>query len=412
MKIKLIALLILGCSTLVSGQQSTAKPTDWPQWRGPNRDGSAPSFTAPKAWPANLTQRWKVEVGLGYSTPVIVGDRVFVFSRRGEDEVLAALDAATGKQIWIAQYPAPYTLVKAAMTHGMGPKSTPVHADGKLFTFGISGILSAWDAASGKMLWQKAAPAAGPTFSTSQSPLFDRGSLIVHVGGDKAGALTAFDPNSGKPKWEWTGDGPGYGSPVVADIGGTRQIITLTWQNLVGVAADTGALLWRRPFRSRSDVNALTPLVSGSTVIVSGGDAGVLAVNVSKKGAEWVAEDAWHSDETFFQLSNLTIVGDALFGLSAEGMGRYVIIDLKSGKLLWSGEPRAAANAAFQKAGNLLIVLEADGEILIADGGNKAAFTPLHRYKVSEAATWGAPSISGNRIFVKDLTTVALWTVD
>jgi hypothetical protein len=93
-------------------------------------------------------------------------------------------------------------------------------------------------------------------------------------------------------------------------------------------------------------------------------------------------------------------------------MGRYVIIDLKSGKLLWSGEPRAAANAAFQKAGNLLIVLEADGEILIADGANKTAFTPMHRYKISDAATWSAPAISGNRIFVKDLTTVGLWTVD
>ena len=411
MKPRLMALLILGSSTLISAQRPPAAG-DWPQWRGPNRDGSAPSFTVPKVWPEKLTQKWSVEVGLGYASPVIVGDRVFIFTRRNDDEVLAALDAATGKQIWIAQYPAPYTLVRAAAAHGMGPKGTPVFADGRLFTFGISGILSAFDAASGKLLWQKPAPAAGPTFSTSQSPLFDRGSLIAHVGGDKVGALTAFDPATGDAKWKWEGDGPGYGSPIVAEIGGTRQIITLTFQNLVGVAADTGQLLWKRAFRSRSDVNALTPLVSGSMVIVSGGDAGVLAVNVSKKGTEWVAEDAWHSDETFFQLSNLTIVRDALFGLSAEGMGRYVIIDLKTGKLVWSGEPRAAANAAFQKAGDLLIVLEADGEILIADGANRTAFTPTHRYKVSEAATWAAPAISGNRLFVKDLTTLALWTVD
>src|SRR6185436_1924968 len=133
-----------------------------------------------------------------------------------------------------------------------------------------------------------------------------------------------------------------------------------------------------------------------------------LAVNVSKKGTEWVAEDAWKSDETFFQLSNLTLVRDVVFGLAAEGSGRYVIIDLKTGQILWKGEPRAAANAAFQKAGNLLIVLEADGEILIADGANHAAFTPLHRYKVSELPTWAAPAISGNRLFVKDESTLAL----
>ncbi len=412
MKTKLIALLILGSSTFLAAQRPTAPSADWPQWRGPNRDGSAPSFTAPKAWPEKLTERWKVDVGIGYATPVLAGDRVFMFTRRMNDEVVVALDAASGKQVWIAQYPAPYTLIQAARAHGMGPKGTPVFADGRLFTFGISGILSAFDAASGKLLWQKAAPAAGPIFSTSQSPLFDRGSLIVHVGGEKGGALTAFDPSTGNPKWQWNGDGPGYGSPVVAEIAGTRQIITLTFQNLVGVSADTGQLLWKRAFRSRSDVNALTPLVSGSTVIVSGGDAGVLAVNISKKGADWVAEDAWHSDETFFQLSNLMIVRDVLFGLAAEGSGRYVIIDLKTGKLLWSGEPRAAANAAFQKAGDLLIVLEADGEILIADGANHAAFTPLHRYKVSDAATWAAPAISGNRLFVKDESSLALWTVD
>ena len=406
---QILLFVLVGATTLTAQAPGSG---DWPQWRGPNRDGSAPSFTVPKAWPAALKPGWKAEVGLGYATPVVAGDRVFMFTRRDDDEVVAAFEAATGKQIWLAQYPAPYTLIRAAASHGMGPKGTPVFADGRLFTFGISGILSAFDAATGKVLWQKPAPEAGPTFSTSQSPLYDRGLLIVHVGGDKSGALTAFEPATGDVRWKWDGDGPGYGSPVVAEIGGTRQIITLTWQNLVGVSAETGALLWKRPFRSRSDVNALTPLISGSTVIVSGGDAGVLAVNVSRNGEAWLAEDAWHSDETFFQLSNMIVVRDALFGLSAEGSGRYVIIDLKTGKLVWSGEPRAAANAAFQRAGDTLIVLEADGEILIADGANRTAFAPLKRYKVSEAATWAAPALSGNRIFVKDLTSLALWTVE
>jgi outer membrane protein assembly factor BamB len=412
MNTKFLVLLVVAGSTLLHAQRPAAPSSDWPQWRGPNRDGSAPSFVAPKVWPDKLTQRWKVDVGIGYASPVVGGDRVFVFTRRNDDEVVVALDAATGRQIWIAQYPAPYELISAARAHGMGPKGTPAYADGKLFTHGISGILSAFDAATGKVLWRKPAPAAGPIFSTSQSPIVDRGLVIAHVGGDKQGALTAFDVNTGAPKWQWAGDGPGYGSPVVAEIGGTRQVITLTFQNLVGVSADTGQLLWKRPFRSRSDVNALTPIVSGSTVIVSGGDAGILALNISRRGAEWVAEDAWHSDDTFFQLSNLSLVGDALFGLSAEGRGRYVIIDAKTGKIVWSGEPRAAENAAFQNASSLLLVLEDDGELIVADGTNRAAFTPLHRYKVADAATWAAPAISGNRLFVKDVSSVALWTVD
>src|ERR1700738_409743 len=116
---------------------------DWPQWRGPNRDGSAPSFRAPKAWPEKLTVKWKVDEGLGYATPVLSGNRVYMFSRKGENETLEALDAASGKVIWAKSYPAPYTLVQAAAPHGMGPKSTPVVADGRIFTFGISGILTA-----------------------------------------------------------------------------------------------------------------------------------------------------------------------------------------------------------------------------------------------------------------------------
>lgn len=404
---------VLGCVALGGGALRAQRPAaDWPQWRGPNRDGSAPSFAPPKTWPENLTRRWKVDVGIGYATPVVVGTRVYTFSRRDENEVVAALDAASGKQIWLTQYPAPYMLVKAAASHGMGPKSTPAFADGRLFTLGISGILSAFDAATGKLLWQKPAPAAGPTFSTSQSPIVDRGLLIVHVGGNKEGGLTAFDPATGNQRWVWNGDGPGYGSPVVAEIGGTRQVIVPTYQNLVGVSAETGELLWKRPFKARSDVNAITPLVSGQTVITSGVEVGVVALRISKQGAQWSTEDAWLNDSSLAQLSNGAIVRDALFGLAAAGSGTYVILDLKTGKPLWTGEPRAAANVAIQKAGDLLLILENDGDLIVADGSKTSALTPIHRYKVADTATWAAPAISGNRIFVKDETSVTLWTLD
>ena len=408
--LKLAAIVVLGSTAMLGAQQ---RPTsDWPQWRGPNRDGSAPSFTAPKAWPETLTQRWKVEVGLGYATPVLVGNRVYIFSRRAEDESLAALDAATGKQIWESHYAAPYTLVRAALPHGMGPKATPAFADGKLFTHGISGILSAFDAASGKLLWQKPAPAVGPTFSTSQSPIVDRGLLIVHVGGNKEGGLTAYDLNTGNQRWRWDGDGPGYGSPVVAEIAGTRQVITPTYQNLVGVSAETGELLWKRPHKARSDVNAITPLVAGDTIISSGVEVGVVAVKLSRRGNQWTAEDAWLNDSTYFQLSNGTIVRDALFGLSSVGSGTYVILDTKTGKPLWTGQPRSAANAAIQKAGDLLLVLEDDGELLVVNGADTSGFSPTRRYKVADTPTWAAPAISGNRVFVKDATSVTLWTLD
>ena len=237
--------LLVGASAVVAVTASLAsaqqRPADWPQWRGPNRDGAIASFTEPKSWPEKLTRQWKVEVGLGYASPVLVGGRVYLFSRQGENEILQALNADTGAKIWDSSYPATFTVSPAAARHEKGPKSTPTFAAGKLFTLGMTGIVTAFDAATGKRLWQTPASPPGPLYHTAMSPLVDRGLVIVHVGGHNQGALTAFDASTGAVKWRWDGDGPGYGSPIVTEFDGTRQIITLTQDNLVGVAAATGA---------------------------------------------------------------------------------------------------------------------------------------------------------------------------
>ena len=160
------------CAAVVAAR--TPAP-DWPQWRGPNRDGTLASFTEPNAWPDTLTQRWKIEVGTGYATPIVVGNRVYAFSRQNENEVMRAIDAASGKVIWESSYAAPFNMNSATARHGPGPKSTPAFADGRLFTMGMSGIVTAFDAATGKQLWQKPVPPVQPTFHTAQSPLVDRG---------------------------------------------------------------------------------------------------------------------------------------------------------------------------------------------------------------------------------------------
>ena len=387
---------------------------DWPQWRGVNRDGGASTFRPPAKWPEALSMKWRHDVGEGYATPVVAGDMVYAFGRQagGDNELVTAFAATTGKQLWQTRYPAPYTLVKAAAGHGMGPKATPAYADGRLFTFGISGILTAFDAKTGKILWQKPAPAVGPTFTTSQSPLVDRGRLIVHVGGANGGALTAFDPATGDPKWQWTGDGPSYGSPIVAELGGVRQIVTFTLDNLVGVSADTGELLWLRPFKAPSQVNAGTPVAYRDMIIVSGQDLGITAFRVSRQGGKWVTENVWENGDLFYRLSNSVIVGNALFGLSPQNRGQFFFIDAATGKTLWTGEPRTADNAAIAKAGNVLLILKTSGELIVADGSNTSGLTPIRTYKVAEPPTWGAPSFAGNRIFVRDATGVSTWTVE
>ena len=399
---------VAGLTAVLSAQNATP---DWPQWRGPNRDGTLASFTEPRAWPESLIRQWKVEVGTGYATPIIVGNRVYAFTRQGVNEVMRALDAGSGKVVWETSYPAPFELNSAAARHGPGPKSTPTFDHGRLFTLGMSGIVTAFDAATGKQLWQKAAPAVQPIYHTAQSALVDRGLVILHVGGNNQGALTAFDAATGAVKWAWNGDGPGYGSAILAELGGARQVIVFSQQNLVGVDAANGQLLWQVPFMARATTNSITPLVYGQTVIVSGQGKPLTAYRISKRNDQWAAEVAWENDQLQMSFSNPVLVRDAVFSLSPLNSGQFFWADAKTGNTLWRSAPRQAVNAAIVRAADYLFVLKDDGQLMVARS-TPGGFEPLKTYTVADSATWAPPVISGNRVFVKDVSTLALWTLN
>jgi outer membrane protein assembly factor BamB len=384
---------------------------DWPQFRGPNRDGAVASFVEPKTWPDRLAQRWKVEVGEGHATPVLVGDRIYTFTRQGANEVMQALDAATGKVVWQTRYAAPVTVNPAAQAHGPGPKATPTFATGRLYTLGMGGIVTAFDAASGKQLWQKPAGKVLPLYGTSASPLVDRGLVIVNVGGHDQGALTAFDANTGDVKWSWTGDGPSYASPLAADVDGVRQIITLSQDNIIGVSAADGRLLWRRPFKTEYTQNIINPLLAGNMLIIAGYQNPTAAIRLVRKGDQWTTENVWENSGVSLYMSNGVLVGDTLFGLSHRNRGQYFLLDTKTGKTIWTGMPRATENAAIVRAGNVVFSLEDDAELVVGRV-NAGAFQELKRYTVANGATWAQPVLSGNRIFVKDVSTLALWTLN
>ncbi len=198
----------------------------------------------------------------------------------------------------------------AATKHGPGPKSTPVFADGKLFSIGFNGTVTAFDAATGKQLWQKPGTMPLPFYNSHAfSPLVDRGLVIFHTGGHMQGALTAFDVNTGAVKWSWPGDGPGYGSPVIAEFGGTRQLVTITQGKIVSVDPATGTLLWERPYVSANFTNAVTPVVYGQTLIVSGNGGPTVAVAVTKENNQWVTSTAWENADVQYRLSNSVLVG-------------------------------------------------------------------------------------------------------
>jgi len=388
-----------------------AAAQDWPQWRGPDRNGSIAGFDVPAAWPAGLTEQWKVEVGLGYGSPLLIGDRVYLFTRQGNDEVMLALDAGSGETIWRTSYDASFDMMPATARHGPGPKSTPTHADGRLFTLGISGIVTAFDAATGRQLWQMPAGPVQPTYHTGQSPFVDGDLMILHVGGQDAGALTAFEVATGDVRWSWDGDGPAYGSPIVAELEGVRQVITYTQENFVGVSAETGQLLWRRPYTTASTTTSQTPHVYQNDVIEAGRGNGITRFRVVREGNAWTTENVWHTDEVSLHMTNGVIVDGVLFGLSHLNRGQYFGLDLDTGEVLWTSAPRQADNAAIVYAGTTIFSLEADAELVVLPS-SRTGFEPVRRYEVATSATWAQPTLSGNRVFVKDVDSLTLWTVN
>jgi outer membrane protein assembly factor BamB len=401
--------LVAGFSTAIHGQN---RGPDWTQWRGQNRDGAVTGFSTPTSWPENLVQKWKVDVGLGYASPIVVGNRLYMFSRQGGDEVMSALDGDTGKVVWRTGYPVTFTMHSAAVKHGMGPKSTPTFSGGRLFSIGMTGVVTAFDANTGKQLWQKPGSEPLPLYTShSFSPLVDRGLVIFHVGGHNQGALTAYDVNTGAVKWSWNGDGPGYGSPILVDLAGTRQIVTITQGKIVGVDPANGTLLWERPFVSSNSTNAVTPVLYGQTVIVSGNGGPTTAFTVTKQNNQWTTQTVWENADIPYRLSNSVLVHDALFGLTTKNSGQYFSVDAKTGKTVWTSEPRAAAQAAILQAGDLVFSLQDDGNLVIFRSGT-AAFEPIRRYHVADSETWTQPTISGSRIFVKDVSNLALWTLN
>lgn len=385
-------------------------PAAWPQWRGPARDGVASAFTVPTAWPAQLTRKWEATVGVGHASPVIAGSRVVVYTRQGTREMVAAHDFESGRQLWQQGVEAPYTVNPAAAGHGPGPKSTPAIGGGRVFTLGISGIFSAHDLATGKLLWRKNAPATPPEYGTATSPLIDGGSVIAFLGGKNAGALTAMDAATGAVKWEWKGDGPGYSSPIIATFAGTRHVIVQSQTKLVGVNAADGRLLWETPVKTPFEQNSVTPVVFNGLVIYSGLENPTTALRVTaSQGKGWSVVPAWRNEDVSMYMSSPAATGNALFGLSNKNRGQFFAIDAAGGKTLWTTKGREAENASIVRAGDYLLLATTNSELVVARA-NATRYEEVKRYSVADSAMWAHPAFAGRTIIVKDVNTLTAWS--
>ena len=389
-----------------------ASAQDWPQWRGPNRDAKATGFQVPDTWPAELTKRWSVEVGDGVATPALVGDKLYVFSRQEANEIVRCLNAATGEEVWKYQYES--RPADGPASRFGGPRSSPTVTGGKVVTLGARGIVSCLDAATGDFLWQRNEFDSWPRFYASSSPLIVDDVCIVQLGGERDGGIFAYDLASGEPKWRWTGDGPGYGSPVPMAVNDTKAVVALTSRNVVSVSLESGSLLWQTAYAAPPrGYNASTPIVDGEVLCYAGSGRGTKAVKLAAEGDKLAASDVWANDANSVQYNSPVLKDGFIYGITNDD--KLFCINAETGETAWTQafpeRSRQRGYGSVVDAGSVMVGLNPSSQLVVFEPTGMQ-YKQLASYTVAETETFAYPILSAGRIFIKDQDSVTLWTTE
>lgn len=406
--------LALGALLTLIALSPVTNAQEWTQWRGPGRDGVVSDKSAPAAWPEQLQRIWRVEIGEGYSSPVVAGGRAFIHSRRDPEEMVVAVNLADGKILWEQKYQAAFKKNQYAVQMAKGPNSTPLVIDNRLFTLGVTGVLTAWDTATGRNLWVRDFSPAIDTSKmfcgTAASPLLVNNRLVVQVGSDiHGGKILGLDPVTGKTQWEWSGLGPGYASPVVIEVAKQAQIVTLTQGSIIGLNAKDGRELWSLPFPDEWHENITTPLWTGTHLIISGTRQGTHAYTLAQKDGKWQATEVWKNPEVAMYMSS-PVFGDGLiYAHSSKKKGQFVALDAKTGAVRWATEGREGEHASLLLTSRHVVFLTNNADLIVVKRATPA-FAVERKYDVAESATWSMPVLLGANVLVRDATGLILLT--
>jgi outer membrane protein assembly factor BamB len=400
----------LAAGAVVLGLAPPATRGDWPQWRGPNRDAKATDFKAPKTWPKELTQKWKVTVGDGIASPALVGDKLYVFSRQADAEVARCLSAETNKELWKDRYDVEFK--GKGDTAYPGPRSSPAVSDGVVVTFGVNGTLSALKADTGEKVW-RIETGGKPRFHTACSPIVVDKMVVVQVGSEGTGGVSAYDLADGGVKWQWTDEGASYASPVLMTVGTTKMIVAETDKSVVGIGLQDGKTLWKTPFplagKGPGQYNASTPMVAGQTVIFSGIGRGTRALKIEKKDDAFATKDFWRNPDNSALFSTPVLKNGFVYGLAVND--NLFCVNAENGKTAWTHSVTGKRGyGSVVDAGSVLLAITPAAKLLVFEP-NEKEYTELASYKVADTEVFAYPIATGNRIYIKDKNSVTLWTV-
>jgi outer membrane protein assembly factor BamB len=382
-----------------------AAAADWPQWLGPTRDGVSTEKVAP--WKEAPKVLWRQPVGDGHSSPVVAEGKVFVHAKvkDKDQEELLAFDAKTGKPLWQTAY----DRGKFESKFGNGPRATPTVSGGKVYTFGVTGILSCFEAEGGKKVWQedtlKKFKAANLFFGASCSPLLEGDLVLVNVGG-KGASIVAFNKDKGDIVWQTGDDRASYSSPIAFGQGKERQVVFLTQQGLLGLAPADGSVFWKFPLVDTLSESSTTPVRLGDLLVGSSVTVGSVGLKLETKDGKPAASEAWKNPALTCYFSTPVAVGkDHLYMVTGSIFGSAALrcVEVKTGKELWSKPKVGKYHAALMRTGDdKLLMLDDDGNLMLLEP-NAKEYKELARAKVAGAPPiWAHPALSDGKLFVRD----------
>ena len=406
MKTKLIQLLTLLFSA------AGLHASDWPQWRGPQRDGK---FEGP-AWPNkldtnHLKRTWRVELGPSYSGPIIDGDRVFTTESKDKKfEVVTAFDRKTGKELWRAQWEGAMSVPFFAKANGDWIRSTPTCDGESLFVAGMRDVLVCLDSQTGKERWRfdfvKTLGTTMPDFGFVCSPLVDGDAVYVQAGA----SFVKLNKRTGELVWRTLNnkggmDGSAFSSSMIAELAGKRQLILQMREKLAGVDPVDGKVLWEQPVEAFRGMNILTPVVQKDLLFTSTYGGKTIGFKVAQADGKFTVTEAWKHKAQGYMSTPVVIDGVAYNHLKSQ---RVMAIEVETGRELWTSDESFGKYWSLVAQGDRILALDQRG-ILFLVHANKGKFDLIDQRKLTDSETWAHLAVAGDELFVRELNALVAY---
>jgi outer membrane protein assembly factor BamB len=385
-----------------SAASASVPPAAWPGFRGAARSGRVEGIRIGTDWQASPpVELWRRPIGPGWSSFAVAGDRIYTQEQRGEDEVVASYDARTGEPVWAHRD----TVRFWEANGGAGPRATPAVSGGRVYAFGATGVLNALRAADGSVIWSRRAVddtgASVPYWGFASSPLVLDDLVIVY-----AGALAAYDRDSGARRWVGPVQGDSYSSPQLVTIDGVEQIVQLTPEGAVGVAPADGGVLWTHAWPGFTIVQPALTADRGLLITTSGqggGGLGLRRLALDRSADGWTVTERWTSTGLKPYFNDFVVHEGHAYGFD----GRILsCVNLADGTRMWKGGRYGNGQMLLLPEQDLLLVLSEDGEIALV-GATPGGFTELARVPALDGKTWNHPVLAGDRLFTRNGTEMA-----